>query len=317
MTGKKLTIRLYKHGDEHGIIKLFRDIFGREMTIEEWRWKYVESYPHRVYSAVAEHEEFGIVGHYGGVCLPLIHKGKLMRGLAICDVMVYPKFRGIKTLKLLSSIMPREAVKDGIIIGYGFPNINTLLRPALSLGVYEKVEDVLEGSKDVTFKNNSTRYAFRFFPLDYSDTRIDHLWDSCKNNLALSVVRNRHYLEWRYKNHPFFHYELWGLRKRLGRQLLGIVILRREKDRALLIDFLSMKDMLKPLFHKVENYLYSAGMKTLSLWFPPFMEKQIGAFGFSTKKAPTSIPRTTYEGFLTREEMAGKFFYTMGDTDFL
>lgn len=277
----------------------------------------MESYPKKVYSSVAVHKDFGIVGHYGGVCLPLIHKSNQARGLVICDVMIHAKFRGIKTLKLLSSIMPREAVKDGIIIGYGFPNINTLLKPALSLGLYEKVEDVLEGNKDVTFNNNSTRYAFRFLPLNYSDARIDHLWGSCKSNLSLSVVRNRQYLEWRYKNHPFHHYELWGLRKRFGRRLLGIAILRKEKDRVLLIDFLSIKDMLKPLFNKVENYVYSTGMKTLSLWFPPFMEKKIIALGFSTNNAHTSIPRTTYEGFITREEMAGKFFYTMGDTDFL
>ena len=310
-------VRLYRPGDETEITALFKGIFGREMSLQEWKWKYVESYPDKIYSTVAEDSRMGIVGHYGAVCLPLIYRGQPAKGLAICDVMIHSKFRGIKTLKALSSLIPAEAVKDGIIIGYGFPTVDILLRPALSLGIYEKVEDVLEGNKEAVFHNDPIRYSFRLFPLEYPDERIDHLWNLCKNNTSLSVVRNMKYFTWRYKNHPFFNYELWGLKKRMGRRLLGLAVLRREKDRILIIDFLSMKEMFEPLFQKIENYIYSTGLKTITFWFPPFMREKITALEFSIKKSPTSIPRTTYEKTLTKEEMAGKFFYTMGDTDFL
>ncbi|MEF9426870.1 MAG: hypothetical protein L0956_06760 [Candidatus Mariimomonas ferrooxydans] len=47
------------------------------------------------------------------------------------------------------------------------------------------------------------------------------------------------------------------------------------------------------------------------------MEKGLEDIGFFLKPAGTSIPRTTYEKFLKKEQMKGKFFYTMGDTDFL
>lgn len=33
----EIITRLYQPGDEYGIVKLFRDIFGREMTLDEWR----------------------------------------------------------------------------------------------------------------------------------------------------------------------------------------------------------------------------------------------------------------------------------------
>lgn len=309
--------RLYRPGDERGIVRLFKEVFGRAMSLQEWKWKYIESYPSKVYSTVIEDNEAGIVGHYGGVSLPLFYKGRSARCLAICDVMIHPRFRGIKTLKKLSSLVPQEAVRDGIIMGYGFPNLNTLMRPALSLEIYEKVEDVREGSKETGFHNDSTRYLFKFFPLDVKDKRIDDLWDSCKQNLYLSVVRDRGYIEWRYRNHPLYQYELWGLRRRLGKKLLGFAVLKRENERVLLMDFLAMKGMTRPLFQKVENYICSMSQKTLLLWFPPFLEEKMRALGFSTKQAPTSIPRTTFKEALTREEMAGKFFYTMGDTDFL
>ena len=281
MSDQKLTIRLYREGDEHGIINLFQKIFGREITIDEWRWKYVESNPKKIYSSVAVHEDLGVVGHYGAICLPIVYKGNSAQCLTICDVMIHPRFKGIKTLKELSYLVPNEAVKDGIIIGYGFPNRDTLLKPALSLGIYENVEDVLEGNKKAAFHNDLTRYQYKLFPLDYSDIRIDHLWEMCKTNFPLAVVRDRRYLTWRYKNHPVFSYELWGLKKRMKKQLIGLAVLKKEEYRILIMDFVSAQGYLTILLKKMENYIYSSKKQTTSLWAPPFMEKPLKEYGFS------------------------------------
>jgi hypothetical protein len=312
-----IEIRLYRPGDEVGITRLFKEVFGREMSIEEWRWKYVRNSSRKVYSSVAVHKDMGIVGHYGGICFPLVYKGRPAHGLAICDVMIHPRFRGIKTLRRLSYLVPHEAVKDGIIMGYGFPNKSTLLKPALSLGIYEHVEDVVEGNKETNSYNDSIRFMFKFFPIDYSDIRIDQLWEACKTNLSLAVVRNRDYLKWRYQRHPFFQYELWGLKTRLGHKLRGFTVLRREAERMLVIDFLCMSDMMEPLFHKIENFSFVCGKKNLTLWFPGYLQDILTGLGFSIKPSGTCIPRTTHESTLTKDEMAGVFFYTMGDTDFL
>lgn len=36
-------IRDYKKGDEEGITDLFESVFGKVMTVEQWRWKYLRS----------------------------------------------------------------------------------------------------------------------------------------------------------------------------------------------------------------------------------------------------------------------------------
>jgi hypothetical protein len=308
-------VRLYKPGDETGIRTLFNKVFEREMSSREWEWKYIDSNPSKVYSIVAEDDKGDIVGHYGSVCVSMVYEGKPVRGLAICDVMIHPKFRGIRALKTLSALIPAEAIKDNIFVGYGFPNLNTLLRPALMLDLYEKVEDVLQGTKDAEFHNNIFRYLYKFFPLDYSDERIDLLWDSCKTGFPLAVIRNRKYLAWRYRNHPFLHYELWGMKKRLGNKLLGIAVLSKDKDMYYLMDFLSPENVMDVLFKKVENYVFSAGGGTLVLWYPPFLRSKITSMGFSTSNAPTAIPCTTHRGALKKNEIKNRFFYTMGDTD--
>jgi hypothetical protein len=287
------------------------------MSLEEWRWKYIESYPEKVYSTVAIHEGLGLVGHYGALRLPLIYKGKPAGGLAICDVMVLPPFRGIKTLKKISFPTPHEAVKDGLIIGYGFPTRDTLLNPALHIGIYEMVEDVMEAVKEVKFHGDMTRYQFKLFPLDYSDAGIDRLWNECKGELSLAVVRDRRYLNWRYKNHPLFRYELWGLRKRLGSMLQGLAVLKRAEGKMRIMDYVCRLSLLDVLLRKIENYSSSVGSNELVLWVPEYLNERLTGMGFSVRPAGTSIPRTTHERTLTKNDIAGQFFYTMGDTDFL
>ncbi len=316
MTEKGVDLRLYRPGDETGIVKLFREIFGREMTLEEWRWKYTGRVKKKVYSSVGVSESGEIVAHYGGMPQRMIYHGREVYGLSIGDIMVHMKFRGFKLFKKAAALVPGEAVRDGIILGYGFP-AKRALALAEKLGLYEKVEDVYEGTKEPGFNNNINRFIYRFFPLNFEDTRIDSLWESVKKEMTLAVVRDGDYLRWRYQKHPFFHYELWGLKKRLGSRLQGLAVLRREEERMLVTDFLCRAKMLGALFEKIENYAYRLGKKTIILWFPEYIGPTLGERGFSLYPSATSIPRTTHESTLTKAEMKGNFFYTMGDTDFL
>ncbi len=310
-------IRLYRPGDETGIIKLFKEIFNREMSLQEWRWKYVESHPEKNYSSVAVHPELGIVGHYGGVYHQMICEGNTVKCIAICDVMIHPQFRGIKTLKTIAGLVPAEAVKDGFVLGYGFPNKETLFKPALHLGIYEKVEDVYESIKEVMLRNTAERYLFKFFPLSFDDSRINILWNSVQDHFKLAVVRDREYLKWRYQKHPFLKYELWGLKGRLGNALQGIAVLRQENEHLLLVDFICRSEKLPALFLKVENYAFTAGRTFMVLWHPEYFSSRLLSLGYSVKPSLTCIPRTTHALTLIKEDIKGKFFYTMGDTDFL
>lgn len=316
MVEQKLAVRLYKAGDENGITKLFREIFGREMTLEEWKWKYLSDGNNKVYSSVAVTETGEIVAHYGGMVHQMVFNGKEIRGLSIGDIMVHPKYRGTKLFKKVAELVPEEAVTDGIMLGYGFPKERAMLL-AEKLGLYEKIEDVYEAYKETRFNNNINRFIYKLFPISYDDPRIDSLWESVQSEIGLSVIRDRVYFNWRYKRHPFFKYELWGFKGRFSNRLLGIVILRRENEKILISDFVCKKDMLKPLLQKTENYASTCGFKTLSLWLPEYLSKEIGDLAFNIKLTGTCIPRTTHDKTLKKNEIKGKFFYTMGDTDFL
>ena len=317
MSEKNISVRLYREGDENEIVRLFGKVFDREMTIGEWRWKYLGRENRRVYSSIVVNDETGEVSaHYGGVLHRMVNRGKDIYGLSIGDVMVHPKFRGLRLFKRVASLLPEAAAEDGIIMGYGFPNERAMRLPE-KLGLYEKVEELKEGLKDAEFHKGIDRYLYKLFPLQYSDERIDRLWKSVREDYTLFVVRDRRYLVWRYKNHPLFTYELWGLKSRAGSELKGLAVMKREGEQILIIDFICPGKVLGTLLRKMENYAYVSGVKTLKLWAPPFLEDKLRAFGFSVRNAAISIPRTTHEKFLKKDDIEGSFFYTMGDTDFL
>jgi len=314
--GEILEVRLYRPGDEEGITRLFQKVFGREMSLEEWRWKYTGRGNRTVYSAVAVDEADGIVAHYGGMLHRMIYQGREVYGLAIGDVMVHPAYRGFKLFKEVASVFPEVAHKDRIIVGYGFPTERALRLPE-KLGLYEKVEDVCEANKEAAFCNEAVRYIHKLFPMSYDDMRVDTLWQGVKNSYPLAVVRDRDYLTWRYQRHPLFTYELWALRKRWSSRLEGLAVLRREEERILIVDFVCPLPVMGALFKKIENVVCAAGKKRLTLWHPGYLREIMIKLGFSVGFAGTSIPRATHELYLTKDEIAGKFFYTMGDTDFL
>lgn len=308
-------VRLYRPGDELGITKLFGEVFEREMTLEEWRWKYTGTGNERVWSSVAVTETNEIVAHYGGLPQRMIYDGREIKGIAIGDVMVHPKYRALNIFREVVALLPEETAKEGFIQGYGFPGEREI-RLALLLGLYEKVEDVFEATKEVVLNNNLGRLRYKLFPVGFDDQRIDDLWEAAKGNLKLAVIRDREYFDWRFRRHTLFLYEIWGLKERFDSALQGLAVLRRDNERLLIVDFVCARGKMGILFQKIENYSYTIGSKRLVLWIPEYLQHSLSAMGFSIGPAGTSIPRPNHNKWLTREEIKGKFFYTMGDTDF-
>jgi hypothetical protein len=316
--GDDVEVRLYRPGDEVKITRLFKEVFGREMSLEEWRWKYKRQGSGAVYASVAEDDDHKILGHYGAVPFRMHHRDKEIKGASIGDVMIHQKFRGIKNLKALTHKIEDILFENDFLMVYGFPNEKALMIPAEKTGLFERVEEVFDAWKEVCFHNNRNRFLYKLFPLRFEDTRIPALWHSARKELNLSVIRDREYLQWRYRDHPLFSYELWGLRRRSGVKLLGLAIIKRSAaDKLMVMDIVFRKDFFIPLMEKIENLGVVSGVKTLNLWLPQEYHPVLRGIGFAIHPAGTTIPCTTHPGFLNKDDIRGKFFYTMGDTDFL
>ena len=313
-----ITYRIYREGDEHAIIRLRKEVTGKDMSLEEWHWKFKGQGDKKVYSVIMEEKTHDIIGHWGGIPLKMLHDKKEIKVIAVCNVMIHPKFRSFVRFKKLNHTFMEEATRDSVTFVYGFPTEKTFMLPAERLGIWERLEVINESVKDVRLPRTPGRYLYQLAPIDSDDERIDVLWDAAKHQFKLSIIRDSSYLSWRYKRNPIFKYQIWGLRKRWSRDLMALVVLRREEENVIITDMVFRNGILPILFSKVENLVYSICKGRLRLFMPQRFTPLLKEMGFSSQPSGATIAKPVHPSILNKDEVLKKFFfYTMGDTDYM
>ena len=260
---REVLLRTYREGDEYALVGLFQKIFGREMTVDEWTWKYKGQGSISVPSTVAVNNIGEIVGHYGGIPLRAVHDNREVKILSTCDVMVHPAFRGFWMLRKLTAFFRKEALNKGFKMCYGFPTEQTLLLPGEKLKILERCLRLSEARKAAGFNNNAARFFYRLSPMDYSDPRINTLWKIFKKSHSFSAVRDCSFLIWRYQKNPIFSYQIWGLTRRWDRKLYGVAVVRNDpSDDMIIMDLVFEERALPALLIKLENLAFTSGKKT-------------------------------------------------------
>lgn len=117
--GHQWSVRLYREGDEQGILKLM-NLAGIQRKIEEWSWEY-EKNPFGCLIGVAEYDR-QIIGHMALVSVFIKTSLRSIKGCQAVDLIVHPKFRGQGIFLAIGKFLMNEAGKQGIDIAYGFPN---------------------------------------------------------------------------------------------------------------------------------------------------------------------------------------------------
>ncbi len=113
------SVRLYREGDEQGILELM-NVAGIKRNIEEWSWEYREN-PLGHLIGLAEHGG-RIIGHMALVPVYMKIGLKSIKGCQAVDLVVHPRYRGQGIFLSIGKFLLNEAGKQGISVAYGFPN---------------------------------------------------------------------------------------------------------------------------------------------------------------------------------------------------
>jgi len=313
---EKYIIRNYEKGDEHEITSLFREVFGKEMTLDQWNWKYVVPGKGRIYSKVVEDMSRKVIGHAGAVPL----RGKLwdksIPFFQIADVMVHPRARGFlgresvfgKMIKMLFEDLGSEFPA---IFCYGFPG----RRPYIlgeRIGVYDTIEHGVDCLKSLSpFKTPFFRRTFRMRSVEWNDERLNQLWRSASQELHLSVIRDRDYLLWRYADNPYFAYELLGFF--YSEKLMGWAVVREAEEEVFVIDLLMEEGHFGRLLRTLEKLFLSRGRKKIRLWLPEVWRKKLK--GYALQETEAVVTNMVWRLPLETASVKRNLYYTMGDAD--
>lgn len=306
------TIRDYKEGDEKQIISLFQEVFGKEITIKQWKWKYLVPGNGRIYSKIAETGVHSIIGHAGAIPLRGVLKNNPIQVFQIVDVMVHSKERGFLGRKNIFDSMIKILFEDirkefPDVFCYGFPGIRPFML-GKRIKVYDQIEMASENAKPL---HRSLLNPYKVQLIAWDDDRLDSLWTMFSKNFSLSLVRDKHYLCWRYATNPFFSYQLFGIFL-LGK-LKGWVVTKDSDDEMFVVDLLTEPRHSMGILKAMENHLISRGKKNIRIWLSERWRKYIK--GYTANETPVVVTNMIWGLPFQTSTAKENLFYTMGDAD--
>jgi hypothetical protein len=317
-------VRLLHDGDAEAVRKLFKEVFKHEMSPELWHWKYRAQDGH----AVGVFRDGELVCHYGGAGATILFKGKSAKALQSVDLMVKPSVRHLirkQSPFFLASVMFLEqfiGYGKPYLLGYGFPSRSAM---ALSerLGVFGPVGQMAEVSWQVDapikpdFFIRSIRVTLENF--DRFRLALDELWVQFSSGMQdyIVVQKDASYVKQRYLQRPGIEYCIILARARFTGRALGIVVLKQEPERVLLMDIISSS---RNFVSMLQMAMWQTGLlkrKTLVSWCNKIFVERFAINNMASRLLPFIIPANTWTPAPTPAELQDRWWLMPGDTDYL
>jgi len=283
-----IAVRTFTLGDEDAIRKLFALCFSKDLSHEEWAWKYKDS-PWASTAVIAVDGD-SIVAHYGGLGTKFYYKGKTFDVFQPCDVMTRPNYRARIFSKRGAMIRAGENFYEvnHMDFAFGFPSERHAILGTKQLG-YTKHDYVSVLHKRVS------RFMHIGNPLlkiekgwdHIKGSEIDCLWNETKDSQGLSIMKNSNYIFWRYKHNPVKRYEPLIVRGRYKKTPKAFAVFSVNETELSILDFFCVQKFdIRILLRLFENVAVKHGLQSINLWVNPNEEvfRDLIDYGFTQKK---------------------------------
>ncbi|QJD31491.1 GNAT family N-acetyltransferase [Methylococcus geothermalis] len=304
-----------------GCLSLFHKVFGTEMSRELWAWKYGDGRGRAMIACRGKE----VVAHYGATTRRISFLGQETQALQICDVMVDPKERGVMTrrgvfFQVASAFLESYfGYENDHLLAYGFPN-ERAMRVAEKLQLYAEVGRVVEIRwPALPYRPHVATVLRRLWRVREEERSLGDLWSKMKRDLAagILVMRDSNYLHYRYFEHPCFDYVVLVVANRLGGRLRGLIVLRRERDECKLVDLVAPLREIPLLIDHARRQVTRWGLPVLTAWVSATYAGFFRSPGVYKTGTEIPIPTNVWTEGPRFEELQDRWWFMMGDTDFL
>jgi hypothetical protein len=261
-------VRFATESDAPGIRSLFRRVFQKEMTAEEWDWKYPGN-PDGWLGTVAVMDS-EIVGNYSGCGMRFVLGGSEGLAYAVGDVATDPKVRQLGGRRGVFREMVEpfyaEVARRGLSFCFGFPNARAH-RVSDRFARTETLRPLFE--KHVPCESLPAAPP-GFGAGDAVGDAFDSLWRTARESLPAAAVRDRTRANWRFHARPGRDYRmLW---RESGGAMTSWAVLSVVGENATVADYLgSATDGgdLPELFAAAAAEAGRLGARRLVFWETP------------------------------------------------
>jgi hypothetical protein len=332
---RTLEIREYRPGDETAILAAFNRVFPwAKRSLAEWNWEFRDN-PAGLHCFLAAAPAGRVVAQFTGLPRRMKIGDDQSRIFAeMVDSLTDPEFRqGLKKPGLfgrcVEAYVKHFGRPDRETVMYGLPN-----KPAYRIGArvfgYIHLHDVMALALDVG--DRAALPAVRDLEggscklVDRVPEDVDLLWERVKVEHAVTVVRDRRYLAWRYDAKPNGKYRRYALRDARGSLLAFFVLVDRwiegeiKKNVTAVVEWVVDRrhPSTKAICELVPLYAREAG--AAEAWFVFRQQsdewRHCAEVGYRPEATPFVLVGGTYDDALVPlDRLRAEWFFVLGDFD--
>ena len=310
---EKYICRDFQPQDKELVLKLFLEVFGKEMSSEFWDWRFAKNpFGQPIIKLLFDNDL--LIGHYAIIPCQIADRGESIEAMLSMTTMVKKEYQGQGIFSFLADQAYQEAQKQGIKIVFGFPNSNSYHGFVknfgwIGMGPLEILErEVLEQSDVVG----------RVKDIDKIGEEFDSFWEEVKRDFGIIGTRNSQALNWRYIQNPINKYFFKIAQDDSGR-ILGYVVLKIYQDKeekiGHIIDIVAKQEAIRDLIESSNKFFYKEGVRRMTCWAGPQYYQIMLENGFVSKPST----KETFFGAKSFDPEykidLNKWQFTMGDSD--
>lgn len=309
-----MIIRPFGDRDQEGIRSLFRVCFGKEMSSEEWTWKYRNSY---LGSSAAVAEDDGrIIAHYGGLKMRFCWNDGTVDAYQGCDAMTHPEYqsRGI----IVKTALGFYAANPGREFMFGFPSERhaTVAERWLGWQRHIFINEMMKRVSRAGLRRSLWRIETGWDRISAGE--IDALWEKARNSGNLTLEKKSGYIFWRYRDRPGKEYEIVLFRGFLSGDLKAYAVVFEQGAELRVLDVITSRRVkAKKLMSCLEQRAAAKGMKAIRLWMNPREQgrDELRDAGYNEEKGVPLTLRIFEGSSFDPACFLQHYHYAMGDYD--
>lgn len=316
---ESLDIRPYREGDEKHILELFSISYGgRKISPSYWRWRFRDN-PSGLGIVELSWDRDIMVSHYAVSCVKICINGKdCLAGLS-GTTMTHPGYHRRGLFPILAQRTYREMANRGMVMVWGFPNINSHRVIIRDIGWKDIYEIPTLRLKLVSQKIALPVVLSCVCELFDADERFDRFWEKIHNHYDILVRRDRTYINWRYLSNPIEKYRLIAHVE--NEEVKGYAVFKHYQNELQVVDLLIGKNEIeigKSLIEFIISQAIDIKAKSVSLWLNvvhPF-HHTLEKIGFRPEG-----PVTYWGGLILNSQFyaslynSRRWYFTMSDSD--
>lgn len=270
-----MVIRGITSDDEFAVRTLFSECFGKELSGEEWKWKYTGS-PWGSTASIAV-DSGTVIAHYGGIRMKFYFKGKFFDVFQPCDVMTHPRYRARIFSKRGAMIKAGEYFYEHnpMDFAFGFPSERHAILGTKQLGYTEHgyVTVLIKKVSGLVLVQNALLNASVKVETGWNSIDgmgLDALWKEVRDNYGLSIDKDSRYIFWRYRDNPVKQYIPIIVRSRYTKMVKAFAVCAVKKPELSILDFFLAGDFkLRTLSRVFESIAIGKGLSNIKVWINP------------------------------------------------